>query len=295
MLPHNSGVHRQPTPVHVIHNRFRRNPLTRTSLLAAATLMALLPAAHALDVSSGSYTYAENFDSLTTSTAATGWANDTTLPGWSLFIGTGAAAPTYVADTGSSNAGSFKSYGASGSSERALGGLGSGGAYFGSPASGGVGGYIAVSFTNLTGGALAGFTLGYDGEQWRNGGNTSAQTMVLQYGFGSSFADVAGWSAPGGDFDFTSPVTGSTAAAVDGNGTGRIAGLGGTVETAWAAGDTLWLRWVEVNDVGNDHALALDNFSFAVVTAPVPEPGTWALLMAGLLGVTATARRARRQ
>jgi hypothetical protein len=31
----------------------------------------------------------------------------------------------------------------------------------------------------------------------------------------------------------------------------------------WNAGDTLWLRWVERNDAGNDHGLAIDNFELA--------------------------------
>jgi hypothetical protein len=37
----------------------------------------------------------------------------------------------------------------------------------------------------------------------------------------------------------------------------------------WQAGQTLWLRWIERNDSGNDHALAIDNFS---LTLPATLP-----------------------
>ena len=57
--------------------------------------------------------------------------NDSTLPGWSLFVSNGNPPPTYAIDTGSSNGGAFKSLGASGNTDRALGGVGSSGTYFG--------------------------------------------------------------------------------------------------------------------------------------------------------------------
>jgi hypothetical protein len=261
------------------------------TLLATAALMTLLPAHADISVTTPSFTYGQSFDTLTTSTTAVAWVNDSTLAGWSLIVSNGTAAPTYAADTGSSNAGTFRSYGDTGSVERALGSTASGGTYFGSPASGAVAGWIAVALNNATGSALSGFTVGYSGEQWRNGGNTSAQTMVLEYGFGASFTGVNVWTPAGTAFNFTSPVVGATAGAVLGNSAGLVSGLGGTVNTAWAAGDTLWIRWSDTNDVGNDHGLAIDNFSFSPVA--VPEPGVWALLMAGLAAVSFVSRRSR--
>ncbi|WP_216920735.1 ExeM/NucH family extracellular endonuclease [Synechococcus sp. CCAP 1479/9] len=222
--------------------------------------------------------YSQSFDALAASGSGNAWVNDVTLPGWHLFRQP-AAAPvalaTYTADSGSGNAGAVLSYGATGSGDRALGSLGSGGAFFGSPASGSVAGWFALALTNTTGAAIASLDLSFSGEQWRNGGNTAAHTMELQWGFGASFAQVSQWTTPGGGFNWSSPLTGSTAGAVDGNSAGRVAGVGGSLDLSaspWAADATLWLRWAEINDPGNDHGLAIDDLSLSAATPPaLPE------------------------
>lgn len=259
--------------------------MTKT-LLTTAALLVLLPAHADIGVTSPAFSYTETFDSLSTSTTASPWVNDGTLPGWSLINGAGAAVPTVLGGSGSTNTGSFYSFGAAGSSERALGSTASGGSYFGSPASGALAGWIALSLTNASGTTLDAFTVAYDGEQWRNGGNTNTQALVLEYGFGASFGAVAGWT---GISTFTSPVTGASATALDGNAAGLVAGLGATVAAPWAAGDTLWLRWADLNDVGNDHGLGIDNVSVSV--SVVPEPQAWALMLAGLASLGFIARR----
>jgi hypothetical protein len=256
------------------------------TVLAAAALPFALPATAAIAIVDGT-PYTQDFDTLTTSTTASAWAQNSTLPGWYLFVSTLADAPTIAADAGGSNAGTFRSYGAAGASERALGSLASGGSYFGSPASGAPAGYIAAAFSNAGATPFDGFTVAFDGEQWRNGGNTAAQSLVLSYGLGASFGTVA-WSAPVALFG--SPVIGSTAGAVDGNSTGLVAGLGAVVTGLdWAPGQTLWLRWTDLNDIGNDHGLAIDNLSFTA--SVVPEPGALALMLAGLGCVGFIARR----
>lgn len=263
-------------------------------LVASAALVAAMSAQAAVSVSSAAFTYSQSFDSLAASGSTNTWVNDSTLAGWELYNKNNAAIATY--GTVASGTGGFFAFGSG--NDRALGGTGSGGAVFGSPASGAVAGWIAVAFTNTSAVALDSFTIRFDGEQWRNGGSTSAspsvaQTMKLEYGFGATMASVATWSAPGGSFDFASPVFGTTAAAaVDGNVGGLVANRGGTVLTNWVPGSTLWVRWVEVNDPNNDHSLAIDNVSFSV-TAAVPEPGTYAMLLAGLGAVGFIARRRR--
>ena len=218
-----------------------------------------------ITINSSTSSYSQNFDGLAATTATNiVWSNNTTLSGWYLFNGSNTAITTYSAETGSTGTATYSSYGATnGGTERALGSIGSGGAYWGSPASGNVGGYMAVAFLNSSGTTINNVSVSFDGEQWRNGGNATAQTMTLQYGFGSTFAGVSTWVTPGGNFNFTSPVATATAAAVNGNVAGKAAGLGGSLSSlGWANNATLWIRWVEVNDTGNDHALGIDNFSF---------------------------------
>ena len=221
----------------------------------------------------GGGTYKQDFNTLATTGTANTWENNSTIPGWFLFRqpAPGTAITAYAAGTGSSNTGSFYSFGASGNSERALGGVGSGGGYFGSPSSGNVAGWIAVCFTKTSGSTINSATVGFDGEQWRNGGNTTAQTMVFEYGFGATFEAVPLWTAPGNNFDWTSIVNTGTSAPIDGNATGLVAGRGGELTALnWANGQTIFFRWREVNDAGNDHGLAIDNFSLSTGGVALP-------------------------
>jgi hypothetical protein len=252
-------------------------------LLASATLLTALSAQATVSVTSASFAYSQSFDSLATSGATNVWANDSTLAGWSLFNGA-IALTNYRGGTGSDNAGAVYSFGVSASGERALGSVASG--TVAAPT-------LVAAFTNNSGTALTSFTLGYDGEQWRNGGNASlaAHKLTVQYGFGASFAAVTDWTTAGAGFDFTSPVTAATGGAVVGNTAGLMSGLGGTVTTDWAAGSTLWVRWNDANDIGNDHGLAIDNVTLSVTA--VPEPGTYAMLLAGLGAIGFIARRHR--
>lgn len=257
---------------------------------------AALPADAAVSVDSTSFTYSQTFDTLITTGTSQAWSNDSTLAGWSLFTKDSNAITTYNAGAGTSNTGAFYSFGTGTGTDRALGGAASGGAYFGSPSAGAVAGYIALGLTNDSGSQLDSITIGFSGEQWRDGGNVSGalQTMVLEYGFGSSFAAVTSWTAPGGNFNWTSPIanTSATGAAVDGNVAGSVPGKGGTLSSlSWDTSSTLWLRWIERNDTGNDHGLAIDDFSITGVTAAaIPEPASVVL---GSLGLLCILRRRR--
>ncbi len=245
--------------------------------------------------------YGQTFDALASSGSNNAWSNDQTLPGWHLFRQPAAspvAITSYNADTGAANSGSFLSYGSSASSDRALGGLASGGTYFGSPTSGSVAGWFALALSNATTAPITNLAIAFNGEQWRNGGNATAQTMVLEYGYGASFGQVASWTAPGGTFNWTSPVATTSSAAVDGNNAGRVGNLGGTLNLGanpWAADTTLWLRWLESNDAGNDHGLAIDDLTIATLQAPAqPELSIQAIVgQAGEFGGSASVRISR--
>lgn len=256
------------------------------SLLASVALLSAASAAQAtVSVTSASFTYSQDFDSLANTGTANAWANDSTLAGWNLIF-PNAAAAAYSTSAGTGTSGGFYSYGAAGSSERALGSLATN-----ANVAVGSNQVMALAMTNNSALTLDSFTLRYDGEQWRNGGNANAQSLTVLYGFGSSFTSVAQWTAAGAGFNFTSPVATASAAAVNGNAAGRVASLGGTVLANWAPGQTLWIRWSDNNDANNDHGLAIDNVSLSVTA--VPEPSTYAMLLAGLGAVGFMARRRR--
>lgn len=246
-----------------------------------------IPALVWADESFNGTPYTQNFDSLASSGSNISWANDSTIAGWYLYrIGTPpVAVPTYDASSGSGNAGSFYSFGLT--SERALGGIGSGGSYFGNAGAGQTAGWMAFAIVNTSGITRNQFEVRYDGEQWRDA-NASAQTMTFEYGFGATFNTVATWTAPGGNFDFTSPLATNANAAVNGNTSGLLANRGGVIFQTWTAGEKLWLRWREVNNTGNDHALAIDN----VRVESIPEPtGLGLALFLSLAGAARFRRR----
>ncbi|MCV2351662.1 PEP-CTERM sorting domain-containing protein [Paucibacter sp. Y2R2-4] len=259
--------------------------LASLSLIASAAVLAAAPAQAAITVADANFAYSQTFDTLASTGTTNTWANDSSIAGWSLFKTTPTTAVTaYIGDTGTSNTGGIHSYGTT--AERALGSIGSTNFSIG---------WIAVAFKNTSADSFSGFNISFEGEQWRDGGAAApnAQKMVLEYGFGATFDAVSTWTAPGGSFDFASPMFTNTGsgAAVDGNAAGKVSGLGGTVNAAWAANDTLWVRWVEKNDAGNDHGLAIDNVNLTVVTAAVPEPSSYAMLLAGLFAVGFVAKR----
>ena len=225
--------------------------------------------------------YTQNFDTLPNTGSTATWANNSTLLGWSAFNGltTPVAVTTLNVGTGNSTTGGLWDYGVAGVNavgERALGGQGSTS----------FAGYIALNLSNTTGLSLSKLTINFDGEQWRNGGNTAAQTMNMQYGFGSTFTGVTAWTAGPSTFNWTSPTvsaSGTTSVTLDGNASAnRVANVGGTLTlaSAWTSASNLWIRWIDNNDSGNDHGLAIDNLSFSAAASSAANL-TWNLTTAG--------------
>lgn len=215
-------------------------------------------------------TYTQGFDSLSPSGTGNTWTDNTTLAGW--FSNRVA----YNANDGSSNTGALYSYGASTTdNERALGSVASGTTttiFFG------------AAFTNNMDGAANEFTVQYTGEQWRNGGNTTQQKLTFEYSLDATSLSTGTWIAAS-SLDFTGPIATATAGALNGNLAANQANLNSLVslQSSWAQGSNLWIRWTDLNDAGNDHGLAVDNFSFS--SRPVPEPASLAALGLGALGL----------
>lgn len=232
-----------------------KTPSLRCSAVLLTGLLFAQAAVAQVPVSVGSYV--QNFDSLASSGSSNPWSDNVTLPGW-ITARTNGVVSSYAAGAGTSTSSGLYSFGAAASSDRALGSIGANS--FGSVA-------YAVVFTNDTGEAQTDITISYTGEQWRNGGNTSQQQYFFDYAVSSTSIPLTldfftPWYAFS-DLEFLGPTFSSTAGALDGNNpTNRqefsnIVLSGVTLQP----GELLYLRWVDINDSGNDHALAIDDLT----------------------------------
>jgi len=245
------------------------------------TFLALLVAQTALlaQISYSGGTYTQDFNTLPTSATTTTVLPNTNgngpfdltaapfnasgMSGWSFakYAGSGAGA-VFIANNGSGNGGAAYSYGAPSATERALGSL----------ASGTVIPRFGVAFTNSTGSTITEFTLSYTGEQWRHGGATVANKLTFAYTVGTALeVNInTGTFVNTSSLDFTGLVVTTTAGALDGNTTYRTPISATVTGLTWAAGDTLILRWSDVDDGGSDDGLAVDDLTF---TTPVGSGG----------------------
>lgn len=211
--------------------------------------------------------YSDSFDTLPASGSAT-WTNNSTIPGWfHARTGTGT---TIVANDGSSNAGNLYSYGTGTATDRALGSLGSSNTAAGSF-------FWGVRLQNNTGSTITSLTVSFTGEQWRNSA-AAAQTIAFSYLVGSptvtgSLAEFqsAGIAVPA--LDFTSPITGGTAAALDGNLAANRVALSTTITgLSIPSGTEVMLRWSDPDHSGSDHGLSIDEFSVTAQGAGGGQP-----------------------
>jgi predicted extracellular nuclease len=198
----------------------------------------------------------ENFNTLATAGTANAWSDNSTIGAlYAQFAAIATNPTTYRASTGTDTTGAVYSFGTT--TDRAFGSVGSN-------TTGDI--FYGFKLTNNTGSTITSLDVSYVGEQWRNGGNTSAQQLDFQYQVVApgTITDAnippTGWT----DFnalDFVSPVVGSTAAALDGNNALNRTAKSATITVTVNAGQEIWLRWKDTNDAGNDHGLAVDDFS----------------------------------
>lgn len=258
-------------------------------LILLAAPLCLASSASAQVAFAGSYS--QNFDSLP-STGSNSWSNNSTLLGWYAGTDVTAGMTTLIAGSGTSTSAGFYTFGLAGANpvtERALGFVSSN-AFTGASGSGR--NSIGLFLQNTSGAALTNIQVSYRGEQWRQNGNTSAQSLTFGYAVNATQTDAGVLSASTtavAGLTFTSPITGSAAASLEGNLSANYSSLSATLTgLTLNAGETLLLRWIDVNDSGNDHTLAVDD---VVVNADaVPEPATMTIL-AGAAALTALRRR----
>jgi len=238
----------------------------------------------AVSYSTSGSSYQQTFDSLPTSGAANTWANDSTLAGWSLFTATNGTVPTIAAGGWIVEHGCLLQlryrHGERSRVRRHCVGW----SVFRQPGQRCGCGYLAGQSPTPRAARSIPSRPSYDGEQWRNAATPARRRWSLSM----DSARRSMLSRPGTMQDRPSISFRQSSvqppAALDGNATAdRSANLGGTITSAgWANNSTLWLRWIDNNDAGNDHGLSLDNFNFSAAGSAVsPEPASMSLLILG--------------
>jgi hypothetical protein len=225
-------------------------------LLLASFLHNSAVAQISLTTANGSYS--ENFDGM----GATG----TTFPtGWTAlrFAGSGTANQLLnpVVGNGSSNSGSIYNAGSTGDPERALGTLSSASTV---PVFG-------ASFTNNTGSIISNFSITGFSEQWRtHSNNTINESVIFEYSTNATSLITGTWT-PVSTLNLVEILTTSTLdGPVDGN-SNRVAISGNLSSINLASGGTIWIRWKDNNDVGNDGMYALDDFQISYTNTAVAQ------------------------
>lgn len=244
--------------VYLSHIKFNilcmRKPLL---FLTALSLLSSLSFAQSISLLAGS-SYTQNFDGL----ANSGTTNDqSTLPlGWYMLETGTNANTTYAADNGSSNAGNTYSYGSTGSTDRALGGL----------LSGNLIPLFGASFTNNTGITLTSITISYTGELWRLG--TTGRTDQLDFSLSLDATSLTTGNWPDiNNLDFVTPNITGTAGARDGNAAGNRTAISFTITgLSIPNGATFWIRWSDFNATSADDGLAVDDFTLSTNASILP-------------------------
>lgn len=236
----------------------------RIALLALILALALgmLPGAtpHALAAGGGSgavsltalgNSFSQDFNTL----ATTGTANATLPTGWYLNE-TGSSSRNngqYAAGTGSDNTGDAYSFGPSGNTDRAFGGL----------LSGTLNPTVGAQFTNNTGGVITALSISYTGEMWRAGvtNRNAADRLDFQYSTDATSLATGAW-IDYNTLDYNSSVINATAGALNGNSAANRTSLSATISGLNIAnGASFWIRWTDFDISSSDDGLAVDDFS----------------------------------
>ncbi len=199
-----------------------------------------------------SLAYSQDFNGLAASGTGNAWSDDDTLAGWY------SSRSTYNAGTGSSTTGALYSFGSSGSSERSLGSLASGATSI----------HYGVRFVNDQAVTVGSITVSYSGEQWRNSGNATQHQLAFSYQVGTSVTSLTtGTWIDVNALDFVGPMAGGSASALNGNDPANRVTLAGSFAVQIEPGQEIMLRWIDPDDTGSDHGLAIDDLE--VTSAPL--------------------------
>ena len=197
--------------------------------------------------------YTQNFDGLANSGTSSTTLNGT-LAGWYILETGSNSNTTYTAGTGSATAGDTYSFGAASSTERALGSI----------ASGNLLSRYGAQFKNDTGNIIDQLEISYVGEEWRfdpNRGTTIKDQITFEYSTDATSLTTGTWIPVSALTYETTNLTG-TAGLRNGNDAAYRTAISNTITGLNInAGQTFWIRFVDVNVSGTDDGLAVDDFS----------------------------------
>ena len=228
--------------------------------------------------STNTNSYTQNFDSLGTATISNvmspttgvqtslGAVTSTNLNGWyaAKIGGTGTNSFSIVANDGSSSGGSVYNYGSTNTNggtnlNRSLGGLASGTT---------VAGWGAL-IKNDTASTLTAVSVSMTAKFWRS--STGTSNNVLTFGYGvvdgaiattTNFLTATNATALTG-LNVVGPAPVATNGAIDGNIlANQVQFSNVAIPVNLAPGETMFIRWQDANEGGNDAGLAIDDLAF---------------------------------
>ena len=219
--------------------------------------------------------YTQNFDGLANSGTGTGISTTTgssgskvvsvtfpagSLSGWYFVESTSNADGSYTAGTGSSATGDTYSYGASASTERALGSI----------ASSNLLSRYGAQFKNDTGNTIDQLQISYVGEEWRFDparGTTIKDQITFEYSTDATSLTTGTWTAVTALLYETTNLTG-TVGTRNGNDAAYRTSLSNTITGLnIPVGQIFWIRFVDINVSGTDDGLAIDDFSLTPINS----------------------------
>jgi uncharacterized protein len=237
--------------------------ITVLALVLMALPMQNANAAGSISLTALGNPYTQDFDTLSNTAGST--TNNLTINGWYLTESGGGARDNeqYAVDTGSSTTGDTYSYGAAGSTERALGALRSGTLI---P-------IFGANFTNNTGSTITSLDIAYSGEEWRLG--TAGRTDQINFVYSLNATDLTtGTWISAASLNFVTPDT-ATVGAKNGNAAGERTALSATISgLSIPNGTTFWIGWTDTDASGADDGLAVDDFSLTPNSNPAPTNPT---------------------
>ena len=198
--------------------------------------------------------YTQNFDGLANSGTTYSTTLNGTLAGWYIVETGSNSNTTYTVSTGSATAGDTYSFGAASSTERALGSI----------ASGNLLSRYGAQFKNDTGNIIDQLEISYVGEEWRFDparGTTIKDQITFEYSTDATSLTTGTWIPVSALKYETTNLTGSVGLR-NGNDAAYRTELSNIITGLNInAGQTFWIRFVDVNVSGTDDGLAVDDFS----------------------------------